>query len=210
MSYACVHVTCPCLQGLDYQQGEPLAGLHVLDVGCGGGILSESMARLGAQVHGIDITEENTRVASQHAALDPLLQSRIRLRSLCVSLRCVMLASVQPMTLDKYGAGKRSACLACMEVLLHLVVPACSIWSSCGPPKLLVSPLSHGTHVPNGCCEVAPTSPSQRQSSTSVHLHSAAGMCVAVVNPWWCVTHWYGCMPVGVPVESAHECMSQA
>ncbi|KAF5829947.1 putative dihydroxypolyprenylbenzoate methyltransferase [Dunaliella salina] len=66
------------MQGLDYQQGEPLAGLRVLDVGCGGGILSESMARLGAQVHGIDITEENTRVARQHAALDPLLQSRIR------------------------------------------------------------------------------------------------------------------------------------
>ncbi len=64
--------------GLDYQQGEPLAGLRVLDVGCGGGILSESMARLGADVHGIDITEENIQVACQHAALDPLVRLRTR------------------------------------------------------------------------------------------------------------------------------------
>uniref|UniRef100_A0A6S8HAY4 Ubiquinone biosynthesis O-methyltransferase, mitochondrial n=1 Tax=Dunaliella tertiolecta TaxID=3047 RepID=A0A6S8HAY4_DUNTE len=84
--------TC-AMQGLDYQQGEPLAGLHVLDVGCGGGILSESMARLGAQVHGIDITEENTRVASQHAALDPLLQSRIRYE--CTPVEALAGAEIQ-------------------------------------------------------------------------------------------------------------------
>jgi len=45
----------------------PLAGLRLLDIGCGGGILSESMAALGAEVTGIDITEKNLRVAALHA-----------------------------------------------------------------------------------------------------------------------------------------------
>lgn len=45
----------------------PLRGLRVLDIGCGGGILSESMARLGASVHGIDVVEKNIRVARLHA-----------------------------------------------------------------------------------------------------------------------------------------------
>ncbi|MDX1499272.1 MAG: bifunctional 2-polyprenyl-6-hydroxyphenol methylase/3-demethylubiquinol 3-O-methyltransferase UbiG [Woeseiaceae bacterium] len=45
----------------------PLAGLRVLDVGCGGGILAESMAELGADVTGIDVVERNIRVAALHA-----------------------------------------------------------------------------------------------------------------------------------------------
>ena len=50
----------------------PLEGLRVLDVGCGGGILSESMARLGAHVTGIDVVEKNIRIASMHAADESL------------------------------------------------------------------------------------------------------------------------------------------
>ena len=42
----------------------PLAGLRILDVGCGGGILSESLARLGAQVTAIDPCQESISVAS--------------------------------------------------------------------------------------------------------------------------------------------------
>lgn len=53
--------------GLDARAGRPLAGLRVLDIGCGGGILSESMARFGALVHGVDVTAKNVRVARQHA-----------------------------------------------------------------------------------------------------------------------------------------------
>jgi 2-polyprenyl-6-hydroxyphenyl methylase/3-demethylubiquinone-9 3-methyltransferase len=46
----------------------PLAGLRVLDIGCGGGLLCEPMARLGAAVTGIDAAEENVAVAAEHAA----------------------------------------------------------------------------------------------------------------------------------------------
>jgi 2-polyprenyl-6-hydroxyphenyl methylase/3-demethylubiquinone-9 3-methyltransferase len=46
---------------------KPLAGLTLLDVGCGGGILSEAMAKLGASVDGIDVVERNIVVAQRHA-----------------------------------------------------------------------------------------------------------------------------------------------
>ena len=43
-----------------------IAGQRVLDVGCGGGILSESMAALGANVTGIDLSEKALKVAQLH------------------------------------------------------------------------------------------------------------------------------------------------
>ena len=56
-------------QGLiDRHQPQPLQGLQVLDIGCGGGILSESLAQLGARVTGIDLAERNIRIAQEHAA----------------------------------------------------------------------------------------------------------------------------------------------
>eukprot|EP00884_Botryococcus_braunii_P012094 jgi/Botrbrau1/20886/Bobra.0135s0017.1 len=54
----------------------PLTGLSILDVGCGGGLLSESLARMGAHVTGIDAAPEAVTVATQHAALDPAVQER--------------------------------------------------------------------------------------------------------------------------------------
>ncbi len=45
----------------------PLEGLRFLDIGCGGGLLSEPMARLGAEVVGIDPAERNVRIAALHA-----------------------------------------------------------------------------------------------------------------------------------------------
>jgi len=51
----------------DANAARPLLGLRVLDVGCGGGILSESMAALGAAVTGIDVVEKNTQIATLHA-----------------------------------------------------------------------------------------------------------------------------------------------
>lgn len=51
----------------DPEAGQPLAGLSLLDIGCGAGLLSESMARLGAHVTAIDPAERNIAIARQHA-----------------------------------------------------------------------------------------------------------------------------------------------
>ncbi|KAI0731313.1 S-adenosyl-L-methionine-dependent methyltransferase [Earliella scabrosa] len=53
----------------------PLTGLDVLDVGCGGGLLSETLSRLGGNTLGIDASESNIAIASLHAAADPVLSS---------------------------------------------------------------------------------------------------------------------------------------
>lgn len=53
--------------GRDPSGARPLADLSVLDIGCGGGILSEAMARLGAHVTGIDPTGRNVAIARRHA-----------------------------------------------------------------------------------------------------------------------------------------------
>lgn len=54
---------------LDPSSSTPLRGLNILDVGCGGGILSEAIAGLGATVHGIDVVERNVLVAQHHSRL---------------------------------------------------------------------------------------------------------------------------------------------
>ncbi len=49
------------------ETAQPLAGLKLLDIGCGGGLLSEPLCRLGARVTGIDASEKTIQVASLHA-----------------------------------------------------------------------------------------------------------------------------------------------
>jgi 2-polyprenyl-6-hydroxyphenyl methylase / 3-demethylubiquinone-9 3-methyltransferase len=51
----------------DALSGRPLQGLSLLDIGCGGGLLSEPMARLGGHVTGVDAAARNVRVAALHA-----------------------------------------------------------------------------------------------------------------------------------------------
>jgi 2-polyprenyl-6-hydroxyphenyl methylase/3-demethylubiquinone-9 3-methyltransferase len=53
--------------GRDLTADRPFAGLRLLDIGCGGGLLSEPMARLGAEVVGADAAERNIHVARIHA-----------------------------------------------------------------------------------------------------------------------------------------------
>ena len=55
-------------RGSDPLRPRPLKGLRLLDVGCGGGLLAEPMARLGARVVGIDAGARNIAVATRHAA----------------------------------------------------------------------------------------------------------------------------------------------
>jgi 2-polyprenyl-6-hydroxyphenyl methylase/3-demethylubiquinone-9 3-methyltransferase len=60
--------------------GRPLAGLRVLDVGCGGGLMSEALAREGAQVVGIDASAGNIGAARRHAAAAPAVATRLDYR----------------------------------------------------------------------------------------------------------------------------------
>ena len=59
---ACAHF------GRDRRGEDPLAGLKLLDIGCGGGLVAEPMTRLGADVTAIDAAEANVKTAMAHAA----------------------------------------------------------------------------------------------------------------------------------------------
>jgi 2-polyprenyl-6-hydroxyphenyl methylase / 3-demethylubiquinone-9 3-methyltransferase len=86
----------------------PLRGRRVLDVGCGGGILAEAMARRGAQVTGIDLAAKPLKVAKLHA-IDAGVQG---VEYLEVSAED--LASQRPGTFDT---------ITCMEMLEHVPQP---------------------------------------------------------------------------------------
>jgi len=88
-----------------------LAGKRVLDVGCGGGILSEAMARLGAAVTGIDLSEKPLRVAELH-----LLESGLSVSYQIISAED--LSRAQPETFDV---------VTCMELLEHVPDPASTV-----------------------------------------------------------------------------------
>jgi 2-polyprenyl-6-hydroxyphenyl methylase/3-demethylubiquinone-9 3-methyltransferase len=90
---------------LEWIEGHaPLAGREVLDVGCGGGILAESMARRGARVTGIDLSEKALRVAELH-----LLESKLDVR--------YKVSSVE-------DCGGSFDVVTCMELLEHVPDPA--------------------------------------------------------------------------------------
>jgi 2-polyprenyl-6-hydroxyphenyl methylase/3-demethylubiquinone-9 3-methyltransferase len=58
--------------GLDATAPKPLEGVRILDIGCGAGLLSESMAKLGAVVTAVDPAERNIAIARQHARANRL------------------------------------------------------------------------------------------------------------------------------------------
>ncbi|CAO0793100.1 unnamed protein product [Mucor circinelloides] len=55
------------------KSGKPFANVRMLDIGCGGGLLSESLVRLGGDVVGADASEDNIKMAKLHARKDPSL-----------------------------------------------------------------------------------------------------------------------------------------
>ena len=102
----------------------PLKGKTVLDVGCGGGILSESMAQKGAKVTGIDLGDKALKVAQLHS-----LESGVAVDYQLISVED--LAEKQPASFDV---------VTCLEMLEHVPDPA-SVVAACA--KLVKS----GGHV---------------------------------------------------------------
>lgn len=86
----------------------PLFGKKVIDIGCGGGILAESMARKGADVTGIDLSEKALKVADLHS-----LESEIAMRYMQISAEDM--AAQEPGQYDV---------VTCMEMLEHVPDPA--------------------------------------------------------------------------------------
>ena len=101
----------------------PLAGKTVLDIGCGGGILAESMARKGAKVTGIDLSEKALKVADLHS-----LESGVQVRYELISAEDM--AAREPGSFDV---------VTCMEMLEHVPDPA-AVVSACAA---LVKPGGH-------------------------------------------------------------------
>jgi len=97
----------------------PLAGRRVLDVGCGGGILSEAMARRGADVTGIDLSEKPLKVAQLH-----LLESGLSVRYELTSAE-----ELQKTSADSYDV------VTCMELLEHVPDPARTVAACAGLAK---------------------------------------------------------------------------
>ena len=101
----------------------PLAGKQVCDIGCGGGILAESIARKGATVTGIDLSEKALKVADLHS-----LESGIKVRYELIAAE----------ELAAREAGQYDV-VTCMEMLEHVPDPA-AIVQACAK---LVKPGGH-------------------------------------------------------------------
>jgi 2-polyprenyl-6-hydroxyphenyl methylase/3-demethylubiquinone-9 3-methyltransferase len=86
----------------------PLSGKKVIDIGCGGGILAEAMARKGAAVTGIDLSEKALKVADLHS-----LESGVQVRYQLVAAEAMAEAE----------AGQYDV-VTCMEMLEHVPDPA--------------------------------------------------------------------------------------
>ncbi len=81
---------------------KPLSGISILDIGCGGGLLSEPMSRLGANVTGIDASDKNINIAKLHSK-----KNNLKIKYLCSSP-------------EKLNVKKKFDIILNMEIVEHI------------------------------------------------------------------------------------------
>jgi len=118
-----LHQINPLRTGYIAQRAQGLAGKRILDVGCGGGILAESMAKMGAKVSGIDMGEAQIEVARLHG------------------LESATEVEYQQSTAEEFATKypQQFDVVTCMEMLEHVPDPA-SVVQAC---SRLVKPGGH-------------------------------------------------------------------
>jgi 2-polyprenyl-6-hydroxyphenyl methylase / 3-demethylubiquinone-9 3-methyltransferase len=104
--------------GRDPNARLPFEGLRFLDIGCGGGLLCEPMARLGATVVGVDPSQKNITTASVHAAEQELV----------IDYRCGLAEDLE-------RAGEKFDVILNMEVIEHVADPASFTKTCCAMLK---------------------------------------------------------------------------
>jgi SAM-dependent methyltransferase len=151
------------------------AGKTVVDIGCGGGILAESMAKKGAKVTGIDLSEKALKVADLHS-----LESGVQLRYELIAA--------------EDHCHKRSRGLfdvvTCMEMLEHVPDPASDrrgmraarqtrrdVYSSL-PSTAIRNPICTPSLAPNTYCACYPKAPTITPNSS--RLQSCLAICTAM------------------------------
>lgn len=93
----------------------PLAGISILDVGCGGGLVAEPLCRMGAKVTAIDPSEDTIRAARAHGAP----------QGLAIDYRAARIE-------DLVAAGETFDAVSCLEVLEHVPDPAGFVATAAG------------------------------------------------------------------------------
>jgi 2-polyprenyl-6-hydroxyphenyl methylase/3-demethylubiquinone-9 3-methyltransferase len=94
--------------GRDGSARRPFEGLRLLDIGCGGGLLSEPMSRLGFEVTGVDASERNIGAAKAHAS-----ETGLEVRYLCSTVETLLEEDSEPFDV-----------ILNMEVIEHVADPA--------------------------------------------------------------------------------------
>ena len=83
-------------------KSKPLSGIKILDIGCGGGLLSEPMSRMGANVTGIDASDKNIKIAKLHSK-----KNKLKINYLCSSP-------------EKLKIGRKFDVILNMEIVEHV------------------------------------------------------------------------------------------
>ncbi|XP_075410861.1 ubiquinone biosynthesis O-methyltransferase, mitochondrial [Tenrec ecaudatus] len=181
----------------EHQPGNPLCGMKILDIGCGGGLLTEPLGRLGASVTGIDPVEENIQTAQHHKSFDPILTKRIQYKA--CSLEEIMEENIE--TFDAIVASEVVEHVVDLETFIQCCCRVLKPGGSLFITTINKTQLSYALGivfaeqiaglVPKGTHTwekfISPEKLESILESNGLSVHSVAGM---VYNPFSGYWHW--------------------